>query len=373
MAWCPAQGCSNAFVARAVVKTVQCTCGMKFCFKCAREAHQPAGCDNLSKWLEKCGNESETANWILANTKKCPLCTVRIEKNQGCNHMVCRNKGCKHEFCWICLGPWADHGQSTGGYYKCNKFSAAAPEAGASDAARAKAELDKYLFYYQRYTNHDQAGKFAAKHREATQKVSVDRGGVWACVCRAVARLVARLRMSRVHFSGFGGVDGSPPDDCELLQLCVLVLFFLPLTRSRHARPRFDTCTHPGCSAWLSCKRRHRRAGRTCSSWRLRWKRCLRCVLWAGGRVGDGICIHPIQRNARPPASWGTTILPSQSFPASPWSRPYVTGTAPFLYKRNSFHHPLHNRFSFLASFRLRCARCSAAACSSTRTCSATT
>lgn len=93
--------------------------------------------------MDKCGNESETANWILANTKKCPVCTVRIEKNQvgadggrcrsrmplvacvphlklrrscrdlaaraaasahpglqGCNHMVCRNKGCRFEFCW---------------------------------------------------------------------------------------------------------------------------------------------------------------------------------------------------------------------------------------------------------------------------------
>ena len=45
---------------------------------------------------------SETANWILANTKKCPMCNSRIEKNQGCNHMNC--KICKHEFCWICMG-----------------------------------------------------------------------------------------------------------------------------------------------------------------------------------------------------------------------------------------------------------------------------
>ena len=63
----------------------------------------------MTLWLEKCNNESETVNWILANTKKCPLCMVRIEKNQGCNHMTCRNKGCKHEFCWVCMDPWCVH------------------------------------------------------------------------------------------------------------------------------------------------------------------------------------------------------------------------------------------------------------------------
>jgi ariadne-1 len=84
----------------------------------------------------------------------------------------CFNKACRHEFCWTCLAPWAEHGQSTGGYYKCNKFKAATTEetAGMTDAGRAKAELDKYLFYYQRYSNHEQASKFAAKHRETTSK-----------------------------------------------------------------------------------------------------------------------------------------------------------------------------------------------------------
>jgi hypothetical protein len=32
-------------------------------------------------------------------------------------------------------------------------------------------ELERYLFYYQRYANHDAAGRFAAKHRETAQRV----------------------------------------------------------------------------------------------------------------------------------------------------------------------------------------------------------
>jgi ariadne-1 len=127
----------------------------------------------MSTTGSKCGAESETASWILSNTKKCPMCGVRIEKNQGCNHMQCRNSSCRHEWCWVCTGPWAEHGQSTGGYYKCNKFKASAgAAAGGKDSSGAKAaqELDRYLFYFQRYANHDAAGRFAAKHRQATAR-----------------------------------------------------------------------------------------------------------------------------------------------------------------------------------------------------------
>jgi hypothetical protein len=35
------------------------------------------------------------------NYKKCPRCSVIIEKNEGCNQMKCTN--CNYEFCWLCL------------------------------------------------------------------------------------------------------------------------------------------------------------------------------------------------------------------------------------------------------------------------------
>jgi ariadne-1 len=81
-----------------LVCVCMCGCG------CAvgEEGHEPCSCAQLAEWSLKCVNESETANWILANTRKCPACTARIEKNQGCNHMTCRQ--CKHEFCWVCMG-----------------------------------------------------------------------------------------------------------------------------------------------------------------------------------------------------------------------------------------------------------------------------
>mmetsp|Transcript_26231 Transcript_26231/g.25078 ORF Transcript_26231/g.25078 Transcript_26231/m.25078 type:complete len:353 (-) Transcript_26231:167-1225(-) len=172
MRYCPAPGCAKVAIGSGVT-TVNCTCTNPFCFRCGEEAHDPCSCAQLSEWKLKCVNESETANWILANTKKCPKCTTRIEKNQGCNHMNC--KLCKYEFCWICMGNWTDHGQNTGGFYKCNRFDAIKTDGSSTSAQKAKAELDRYLHYYQRFHGHDSALKFAAGQREAAERRMVER------------------------------------------------------------------------------------------------------------------------------------------------------------------------------------------------------
>lgn len=48
-------------------------------------------CSLLMKWKKKCDDDSETYNWIHANTKECPKCQATIEKDGGCNHIICRN------------------------------------------------------------------------------------------------------------------------------------------------------------------------------------------------------------------------------------------------------------------------------------------
>eukprot|EP00605_Chrysophyceae_sp_TOSAG23-4_P000004 GSChrysophyteH1.ASY1.ANO1.4.1 assembled CDS len=169
--YCPAPGCDKVFVGSGVTN-VKCSCGQHSCFRCGNDAHEPSSCSQLEMWQVKCNNESETANWIIVNTKKCPHCTSRIEKNQGCNHMSC--KVCKHEFCWICMDPWSDHGQATGGYYKCNRFELGKVSEDASDAEKAKAELERYLHYYQRYHGHDHALTFANSLRDKAEKRMIE-------------------------------------------------------------------------------------------------------------------------------------------------------------------------------------------------------
>lgn len=116
--WCPGRGCERVACATSASAMEQegsvahCdSCLTSFCLCCGEEPHSPSNCKELAKWNEKCRNESETANWILANTKSCPKCSSRIEKNQGCNHMSCQK--CRFEFCWICMGDWNDHGANT--------------------------------------------------------------------------------------------------------------------------------------------------------------------------------------------------------------------------------------------------------------------
>jgi len=82
MRYCPAAGCDKVAVGMGVT-TIKCSCSNLYCFRCGEDAHEPSSCQQIAQWGMKCSNESETANWILANTKKCPACDARIEKNQG--------------------------------------------------------------------------------------------------------------------------------------------------------------------------------------------------------------------------------------------------------------------------------------------------
>ena len=104
-------------------------------------------------------------NWILANSKQCPNkgCNRRIERSSGCNHMTCAK--CSHHFCWMCLGNWSEHGEKTGGWYKCNRFNEADPETAKriKEASDGKNELAKYSAAFERYMSNERNEKAARK------------------------------------------------------------------------------------------------------------------------------------------------------------------------------------------------------------------
>ncbi|KAI4208727.1 MAG: hypothetical protein LQ348_000048 [Seirophora lacunosa] len=159
--WCPAPNCEFAVdcgIKRhelsRIVPTVTCQCKHQFCFGCTMNDHQPTACSLVKLWLKKCEDDSETANWISANTKECPKCGSTIEKNGGCNHMTCRK--CKHEFCWMCMGLWSEHGTS---WYNCNRFEEKSGTDGRDQQAKSRQSLERYLHYYNRYANHEQSAK----------------------------------------------------------------------------------------------------------------------------------------------------------------------------------------------------------------------
>eukprot|EP01080_Neovahlkampfia_damariscottae_P005380 gene5380-9187_t len=169
--WCPAPDCGRAvYCPESTENDVLCSCGNSFCFKCNNESHAPASCDNLREWSIKEKDESETANWLTANTKVCPKCKRQIEKNGGCNHMTCTL--CKYEFCWVCNDEWTAHGASTGGYYKCNKYQAEEIDKKYKNIEKdnAREAIEKYIHYFKRYANHSQSQKFEKVLRDKTEE-----------------------------------------------------------------------------------------------------------------------------------------------------------------------------------------------------------
>lgn len=157
--WCPMPDCGHAIrVNYHDSRPVRCHCNHIFCFSCGENWHDPVKCKWLKKWIKKCDDDSETSNWIAANTKECPKCRATIEKDGGCNHMVC--KKCRFDFCWVCLGPWEPHGSS---WYNCNRYDGDDAKKARDAQERSRSALQRYLFYCNRYMNHMQSLKFENK------------------------------------------------------------------------------------------------------------------------------------------------------------------------------------------------------------------
>lgn len=176
--FCVGPNCNVIFKAKySVAKRVVCPqCKSTFCFKCGDNYHAPTDCVTIKKWLTKCADDSETANYFSAHTKDCPNCNVCIEKNGGCNHMQCYK--CRHDFCWMCLGDWKGHGSE---YYECSRYKENADTA--NESAKARAALRKYLHYYERWQNHAKSLKLEEKTLEKikdriNQKV-MNGSGTW--------------------------------------------------------------------------------------------------------------------------------------------------------------------------------------------------
>ncbi|XP_019633325.1 PREDICTED: E3 ubiquitin-protein ligase ARIH2-like isoform X1 [Branchiostoma belcheri] len=154
--WCPGPDCDVMFMApQPLGRKVECKkCKTCCCFRCLKDYHVPADCPTIESWLRKCADDSETANYISAHTKDCPKCNICIEKNGGCNHMQCFK--CKHDFCWMCLGDWKTHGSE---YYECSRYKENPNIANESAQAQAREALKKYLFYFERWENHQKSLK----------------------------------------------------------------------------------------------------------------------------------------------------------------------------------------------------------------------
>ncbi|KAK8887021.1 hypothetical protein M9Y10_038056 [Tritrichomonas musculus] len=160
---CLSPGCPNILTKDSVglCDVATCTCGCRMCWKCKQPAHAPLDCNMIEKWQKIAKEENAELNWIKKNTKQCPKCHERIEKNGGCNHMTCYN--CHYEFCWICGHEWNSH---EGDGYNCNKYTD-------FDNIKLKDEpnidLDRLAFYLTRFFSHKVSQTNEQKEKENKQ------------------------------------------------------------------------------------------------------------------------------------------------------------------------------------------------------------
>ena len=93
LCWCIRPGCENWVVGNTKDPKITCTCGQIICFNCMNEWHEGKSCQEA---IDEDYKKYTKSNLV----KKCPKCSSRMEKNEGCNHMHCTQ--CKYDFCWLC-------------------------------------------------------------------------------------------------------------------------------------------------------------------------------------------------------------------------------------------------------------------------------
>ncbi|KAH9935819.1 hypothetical protein B0H21DRAFT_699161 [Amylocystis lapponica] len=172
--FCPHPSCTETVSCSAMgstllteVPTVRCGAEHVFCFGCGLDSnHRPLICKFVSIWLKNAREDSGTAQWIKANTRTCPKCGNNIEKAGGCNRILCRL--CKFQFCWLCMRNWDVHGYNND---VCNTWKEPEPDEAKTEA---KQTLDKWLFYFDRFNNHELSARLDQQLCERTEDKMVE-------------------------------------------------------------------------------------------------------------------------------------------------------------------------------------------------------
>ncbi|KAF8952958.1 hypothetical protein BDZ97DRAFT_1644643, partial [Flammula alnicola] len=92
--FCPTPDCPQVYRAAPEGVFIQCpTCLLRICPNCHTDAHDGLTCSESS------GGDDLFKDWVgKHDVKQCPGCKIAIEKDEGCNHMMCTM--CKTHICW---------------------------------------------------------------------------------------------------------------------------------------------------------------------------------------------------------------------------------------------------------------------------------
>lgn len=110
---CPGSDCAFVFERLGANPDFTCPlCKGRWCLDCRQPAHPLLTCPEAIH-LAVAGPDQLLADLaVRQGLKKCPQCTMWVEKAEGCNYVVCRC-GCK--FCYLC-GTGFQHCRCGGGF-----------------------------------------------------------------------------------------------------------------------------------------------------------------------------------------------------------------------------------------------------------------
>lgn len=166
------------------VPIVHCGQGHAFCFGCGSDSdHRPLICRMVPEWVKNARDDAGTSQWIKANTRSCPKCQNSIEKAGGCKYVglrlqclrvltanasriMCRH--CQYQFCWLCMKKWETHGYNSA---ICNAWQEPEPDDSMNEA---KTNLERWLFYFDRFNNHELSAKLDQDLVERTQEKMIE-------------------------------------------------------------------------------------------------------------------------------------------------------------------------------------------------------
>ena len=110
---CPSPDCSMIY---SVTKNGKCffcqQCGAMVCTTCHEPYHEGVTCAMYQSGKQA---DKDLEDWLQcdpSNRKRCPKCSLPIEKTDGCNHITCQQ--CKAHICWFCLDYFSSGGECYG-------------------------------------------------------------------------------------------------------------------------------------------------------------------------------------------------------------------------------------------------------------------
>lgn len=98
--WCPSPDCDSVLYVSEPTTRIHCgRCNVQFCTRCRVAWHEGQTCEEYF--------DASYEEWSKGRSvQPCPRCRQSIEKEFGCNHIICG--ACKHQWCWLCRQPYSE-------------------------------------------------------------------------------------------------------------------------------------------------------------------------------------------------------------------------------------------------------------------------